>query len=128
MKQTYNLSSTQLHPLKNMLYIVEPSTNKCLHVCKFCHNKLKEGLPPIYSKAAGFDFGDTPNELRDLHPIEKRMIAKYVPSIIVHRIRGSGNSAVASRGHAINFQHELAVQMVTHNIINLLNLYTSIIL
>ena len=48
-------------------------------ICKTCHKTLKRGLLPAQSIANRLDIDDTPLELRDLNPLEIRLIALRIP-------------------------------------------------
>ena len=105
----YSDKSPFLQPLHKQLYIIPPNTPDKLRLCKFCYNKLKCSKCPLYCKANKFDFGSIPPELLLLRPVEKRMISKFIPRILIHKVRG-GN--FMSTGHAVSFQHSLGIKQV----------------
>ena len=60
-------------------------------ICSTCHSNLKAGKLPTYAKVNKMTFPEKPDVLKDLTPLEERLISPRIPFMLVCKLPRGGN-------------------------------------
>ena len=66
-------------------------------ICSTCHSNLKAGNLPTCAKANKMTFPEMPDVLKDLTPLEERLISPRIPFMQVHKLPNKSERSKSRR-------------------------------
>ena len=76
------------------------SIDKIEWICATCHSNLKAGKLPTCAKANKMTFPEKPDVLKDLTPLEERLISPRIPFMQVRELPSGGQLSI--HGNVVN--------------------------